>query len=120
MLTRLHVRNFKCLDDVDIELGQSVVFIGPNNSGKTVALQALALWDVGRRKWQERRRGQKVPEQRPGVTINRRDLLAIPVPHANLLWRDLHVRDVQRVGGEQKTRGVLIEVTVEGVTDGQQ
>ena len=47
MLTRMRVRNFKKLSDVEIELGRSVVFIGPNNSGKTAALQALALWDVG-------------------------------------------------------------------------
>ena len=49
MLTRLKLRNFKQFDDADIELGKSVVFIGPNNSGKTSALQALALWDVGLR-----------------------------------------------------------------------
>ncbi|MCL6503277.1 MAG: ATP-binding protein [Pirellulales bacterium] len=37
MLTRLTVRNFKRLE-MDIELTRSVVFIGPNNSGKTTAL----------------------------------------------------------------------------------
>ena len=31
MLTRLRVRNFKRLKEVDIELGQAVVLIGPNN-----------------------------------------------------------------------------------------
>ena len=41
MLTRLRIKNFKRFDDVDIELAKSVVFIGPNNSGKTTALQAL-------------------------------------------------------------------------------
>ncbi|HVA23197.1 MAG TPA: AAA family ATPase, partial [Chloroflexota bacterium] len=47
MLTKITIRNFKRFDDVEIELGSPVVFIGPNNSGKTSALQALALWDVG-------------------------------------------------------------------------
>ena len=91
MLTRLRIKNFKRFPDADIELGQAVVFIGQNNSGKTTALQALALWDVGLRKWNEEYKGKTAPAQRPGVTINRRDLLAIPVPGANLLLRNLHV-----------------------------
>jgi len=30
------------------------------------------------------------------VTINRRDLIAVPVPDAKLLWHELGVRDVKR------------------------
>src|SRR6186713_542539 len=93
MLTRLIVRNFKRFDEIDIELGNPVVLIGPNNSGKTTALQALTLWDIGLRRWNERRSGKEAPEKRPGVTINRHDLIAMPVPDAKLIWRDLHVRD---------------------------
>jgi len=47
MLTKLTVRNFKRFGEIEIELDNPVVFIGPNNSGKTSALQALALWHVG-------------------------------------------------------------------------
>lgn len=47
MLTKLTIRNFKRFGEVEIELGSPVVFVGPNNSGKTSALQALALWDIG-------------------------------------------------------------------------
>jgi predicted ATPase len=43
---------------VEIELGNQVVFIGPNNSGKTSALQALALWEIGLKKWNEKRKGK--------------------------------------------------------------
>ena len=40
MLTKLTIRNFKQFQDTkEIELGNSVVFIGPNNSGKTTAVQ---------------------------------------------------------------------------------
>jgi len=116
MLTRLRIRNFKKFKDVDIELGQAVVLIGPNNSGKTAALQALALWDIGRRRWTEKR-GKTAPKERPGVTINRNDLVSIPVPVASLLWRDLHVRDVKRVDGKQQTSNVQVEIVVEGVTN---
>lgn len=116
MLTRLLVRNFKRFSEIDIPLGHPVVFIGPNNSGKTTALQALTLWHVGVQRWLEKRR-EEVPEKRPGVTINRRDLVSVPVPGANLLWRDLHVREMQRTGGKLKTQNVRIEILGEGVTE---
>lgn len=38
MLTNMKIRNFKRFKEVDIPLGTSIVFIGPNNSGKTAAL----------------------------------------------------------------------------------
>lgn len=119
MLTRLRIKNFKRFPDADIELGQAVVFIGQNNSGKTTALQALALWDVGLRKWNEEYKGKTVSPQRPGVTINRRDLVAIPVPGANLLWRNLHVRDVKKQNGKQQTQNIRIDIIVDGVKDGK-
>ena len=58
MITRLRVRNFKRFESIDVELGNPVVFIGPNNSGKTTAMQALALWDLGLKRWHEKRGGQ--------------------------------------------------------------
>ena len=116
MLTKLTIRNFKRFSDVEIELGSPVVFIGPNNSGKTSAMQALALWDIGLKRWNEKRSGKITPEKRPGVTVNRRDLVAIPIPYANLLWRNLHVLDVGRVDGRQTTSNIRIDLIVEGVT----
>ena len=116
MLTRLTIRNFKRFGEVAIELGSPVVFIGPNNSGKTSAMQALALWDIGLKRWNEKRSGKTTPEKRPGVTVNRRDLAAIPIPYAKLLWRNLHVRDVRRVSGRQTTSNICIDLIVEGVT----
>ena len=115
MLTRLAVRNFKRFGEAEIELGSPVVLIGPNNSGKTSAMQALALWDIGLRRWNERRAGRSAPSRRPGVTVNRRDLFAIPVSAANLLWRDLHTHAGSRVDGKQRTDNVRVEVVVDGV-----
>lgn len=91
------------------------MLIGPNNSGKTTALQALALWNIGLRRWNEKRQGKTSPEERPSVTINRKDLTSIPVPHANLLWRDLHARDVKRVEGKPQTQNIRLEMIVDGV-----
>ena len=120
MLTKLTVRNFKRFEEVEIELGNPVAFIGPNNSGKTSAMQALALWDIGLKRWNEKRSGRTVSEKRPGVAVNRRDLVAIPVPNARLLWRELHVRNILRSESGQQTQNVRIDVIVEGVSSGQQ
>jgi ABC-type lipoprotein export system ATPase subunit len=117
MLTKLTIRNFKRFEDVGVDLGKSVVFVGPNNSGKTTALQALALWELGLRRWTEKRQGKSTALQRQGVAINRRDLVALPVPTANLLWRDLHVRNVERQTGKPKTQNVRVDILVEGITD---
>ena len=118
MLTKLTIRNFKLFSQVEIELGSNVVFVGPNNSGKTSALQALALWDVGLKKWIEKRSGKATPTKRPGVTINRRDLLASPIPQMNLLWLNTHTRNVRRDNGKQDTKNVFIEISVEGIHEG--
>lgn len=114
MITSFHIENFKRLGSVDLELGNAVVFIGPNNSGKTSALQAMALWDAGWRRWSEKR-GKGSPGTRPGVTINRRDLSSIPVPSAKLLWKDLHVNDTKTRDGKQRTDKVYITLSASGI-----
>ncbi len=115
MLTSIAIRNFKQFDNTTVELASPVVFIGPNNSGKTSAMQALALWSIGLKRWLER--GGK---RQRAVTINRQDLFALPVPQANLLWRNLHVRNSgKNAYGKQTTSNVLIHITVNGVTNGR-
>lgn len=112
MLTRLTVRNFKALGDVEIELGQNVVLIGQNNSGKTTALQALSLWQSGLREWLARRSRTEARE-RTGVTLNRRSLTHTPVRDSRYLWRNLKLSQQ----GQEARNGagkVFIEVIVEG------
>lgn len=110
LLTSVFIRRFKRFYDVEIELGNPVVFIGPNNSGKTSALQALALWSIGVRKWSERRESGKA-SKRTGVSINRRELLSIPLLRSHTLWRDLRVRTANTP--------LRIEIKVQGVFQGQ-
>ncbi len=114
MITRFTITNFKRLASASLELGNAVVLIGPNNSGKTSALQAMTLWDVGWRRWSEKRDDSSASE-RKGVTINRRDLYPIPVPSARLLWNDLHTQTTGIDGGKQRTEKIHITLTAEGV-----
>ena len=117
MITKLIIRNFKRLRDVEIPLDKTVVFIGPNNSGKTTALQALALWDIGVRAWNIKRKGKPFSKKRPGVAINRRDLISTPVPSAALLWHGLHVRRTNKEGSKQSIWNIRIDISVSGVTE---
>ena len=115
MLTSITIRNFKQFEAVTIDLDDVVVFVGPNDSGKTTALQALALWELGLRRWREHRGMVPADDmRRPGVSINRLDLYSAPVGHSNLLWRGLRTREAnrRRVG----TANVCIEIIVQGVS----
>lgn len=116
MLTRLTLRNFKRIGQADIELGGHVVLVGPNNSGKTSALQALSLWHTGLTQWVAEKSDGASGKKRYGVTLNRKDLFSLPVPHTNLLWKDLHTRVGQRNSeGKTTTENILITIACEGV-----
>lgn len=43
MLKKLEVRNFKSLDGVTFEFDAINLFVGPNSSGKSTALQAIEM-----------------------------------------------------------------------------
>ena len=123
MLTKLTIRNFKQFGEVEIPLSNGVVFIGPNNSGKTSALQALALWHAGLQALGRKRRkgelqsgdrplgGVEIAKSRPGVTINRRELIPVPISHTNLMWRNRKTR----IGQKSNRR---IDLIVEGASNG--
>jgi len=117
MITRIRIDNFKRIGSAEVELGHVSLLIGPNNSGKTTALQALALWDTGWRLWSARRDDSSA-KTRTGASINRRDLYAIPVPNARLLWKNLHTHTTKaKDAGKKGTEPVYITLTVDGVHD---
>ena len=121
MLTKLTITNFKGIHDCTLSLDSTVVFVGPNNSGKTTALQALSLWEAGVRAWLSKRSEESKAKKRPGVAVNRRDLIAIPVSDAKYLWKKQKVRagstDDQK---KRKTENVCITITATGTLDGQE
>jgi len=110
MIQHIELTNFKTFEKLDIPLGQVTILAGPNNSGKTTLLQALTLWDIALRKWWDQKASSKAKE-RKGVTINRQDLYAIPIPEAKLLWHNIHTRSG---AGENSTVYMIIQL--EGLT----
>jgi hypothetical protein len=89
------------------------VLIGPNNCGKTSALQAIALWSIGLKTWVAESENSKA-EKRTGKALNRLNMLAVPVPKTRHLWNNLKTtkRDLRiTVGVDHK--GEAVPVTME-------
>ncbi len=53
MIRKVVLRNFKRFGEVEFDIPGHVVLAGPNNTGKTTLLQAIAAWELGFRKWRE-------------------------------------------------------------------
>lgn len=88
MIRKVTLHNFKRFGDVEITLPGHVVLAGPNNTGKTTLLQAIAAWDLALRRWQESY-GTTVSKHKGGypfVSIARPEFLAVPVRKLDLLW----------------------------------
>lgn len=99
MITAIEIKNFKRLKDSQrLDLDETVVLFGTNNSGKTSFLQTLSLWHLGLTKWLEKRSG-KNSSKRTGVVINRKDILTIPIHHNKMLWSDLYTLQTKRKKG---------------------
>ena len=51
MIETVRIRGFKRFDDLEFRFPGSVVLVGPNDSGKTTVLQAIAAWAFALRTW---------------------------------------------------------------------
>jgi len=118
VLTKVTIERLKRFEKVEIPLGEAIVFAGPNNFGKTTAIQALSLWKFVLDRWQSQRgEGTKSKaKKRVGVSITRKELTAIPVRAFDLLWKNKKV-----MGSEPKANTPLkIIITVQGIDDGKE
>jgi len=110
MITRVTISNFKRIKKATIDLRDHIVFVGPNNSGKTTAIQALAVWRLALSRWLEKREKSKSKATlRTGVPITRSDLTVLPLRDMRSLWHNCDVLD-------SESRKVRAEILVEGST----
>ena len=91
MIRSVRIRGFKRFREIEFRLPGHVVLAGPNNTGKTTLLQAIASWALALRRWRElndfnRRNGyRKVP-------IVRQTFATVPLGSFDLLWTDRRYR----------------------------
>ncbi len=92
LLHYLEIENFKRFGDKQrIELDHPAVLIGPNNCGKTSAIQALALWSQAVQTWYDVRKASSAKE-RTATALNRLNIVAVPVQRTRFFWHNTVVR----------------------------
>lgn len=87
MIHKVRIKGFKRFEELEFRLPGHVVLAGPNNTGKTTVLQAVASWALALRRWRElndfnpRRAYARAPIARQAFT-------AVPLRSFDLLSRD--------------------------------
>jgi predicted ATPase len=104
LLHYLEIENFKRFGEKQrIELDHPAVLIGPNNCGKTSAIQALALWSQAIKTWYDVRKDSTAKE-RTATALNRLKIKAVPVQRTRFFWHNAHVRS--------GTKSIALTITV--------
>ena len=82
------LRNFKRFEEETFHLGGHVVLAGPNNSGKTTLLQAIASWALALARWHELDDFQRRNGGYTKKNIAREQFYPVPLRSFDMLWRD--------------------------------
>ncbi len=116
LLHYLEIQNFKRFGDKQrIELDHPAVLIGPNNCGKTTAIQAIALWSQAVKTWHNSK-GKAPPKERTSTSLNRLNIVSVPVQRTRYFWHNTTVRRGTKDIPLVVTLGVLHENKVQPVT----
>ena len=84
-LLKVHIENFKRFETQEVDLQPLNCLVGPNNSGKTTLLQALALFDFCAHHCLNRTNGKYELKRR---TIPPDEFYVLPVSNPVELWTD--------------------------------
>ena len=90
MIQKVVIRRFKRFEEVSFTLPGNVVLAGPNNTGKTTVLQAIAAWGFALGKWRELDDYSKPHGSYRYVPVTRQDFLSVPLRTFDLLWHQRH------------------------------
>ena len=88
MIERVTIRRFKRFDEVTFDLPGHIVLAGPNNTGKTTMLQAVAAWDLALTRWKQLNDFQRHGGSYTRAPIARQAFSAVPLRAFDLLWNE--------------------------------
>lgn len=98
MIETVQLKYFKRFEDQSFDIEDVIVLAGPNNTGKTTLIQAIATWYFAFKEWQKKR-GNSATGRRSGVSLTRKEFLSVPVQRFNLLWTDTSTALSKKEGG---------------------
>lgn len=88
MVRKVTLKNFKRFGDVTFELPGHLVLAGPNNTGKTTLLQAVAAWSAGLLEWKKLGQPRKVNVGYVWADMERLAFSAAALRSFDLLWHN--------------------------------
>lgn len=99
IIRRVTLKNFKRYEEVNFSIPGHLVLAGPNNTGKTTLLQAIAAWSFGLARWLElgadnnpRRNGF------PWQDLERAQFSAVALRSFDLLWHNRKRNEPLEIG----------------------
>ncbi|MGH9928723.1 MAG: ATP-dependent nuclease [Pyrinomonadaceae bacterium] len=92
MINQVIIRNFKRFREVTFDLPGHIVVAGPNNTGKTTLLQAIAAWGLALNRWKEVADPHKHKGAYTKAPLARQAFSAVPLRGFDLLWTDRNAR----------------------------
>src|SRR5262245_34282008 len=108
-IQRVSLQRFKRFGDVTISIPEHVVFAGPNNTGKTTVLQAIAAWDLAFRRWLELADFNSRKGGYARQNVERLAFSAVPLASFDLLFHE-----------RQTGKATVITLVVDGRTVGME
>jgi predicted ATPase len=110
MIHKLILKNFKRIKSEVFEFNDFDLIVGANNSGKSTALQALAIWQYSVNQFiAAKKKGSR------GIQVVLPNFTALPLPEFNLLWTDRTDREYiadEKKPGKKTQNYIYIEIDV--------
>ncbi len=95
MIRKVVINNFKKFEYLEFDLSSHLVIAGPNNSGKTTLLQAIAAWSEIASQWSENNPDLARDEEGnyPSIDLNSELFYSVPLVDFEHLWKDKNVQE---------------------------